>query len=32
MPARHLRQTDDGTVMIGDAQQERGFDETLDPP
>ncbi|MEO8506984.1 MAG: FAD-dependent oxidoreductase [Betaproteobacteria bacterium] len=29
-PLETLRQTDEGTVLIGDAQQERGFDETLD--
>ena len=26
-----MRQTDEGTVLIGDSQQDRGFDETLDP-
>jgi hydrogen cyanide synthase HcnC len=26
-----LRQTDDGTVLIGDAQAEAGYDETQDP-
>jgi glycine/D-amino acid oxidase-like deaminating enzyme len=30
-PLETLRQTDDGTVLIGDAQQDRGLDETLDP-
>ena len=31
LPLETLRQTDDGAVLVGDAQQERGFDETLDP-
>lgn len=31
LPLETLRQTDDGAVLIGDAQQERGLDETLDP-
>jgi len=31
LPLETLRQTDDGTVLIGDAQQERGLDDTLDP-
>jgi len=30
VPLGTLRQTDEGTVLIGDAQQERGFDESLD--
>lgn len=30
MPLDTLRQTDEGTVLIGDAQQDLGFDETLD--
>jgi hydrogen cyanide synthase HcnC len=30
-PLETLRQTDDGTVLIGDAQQDRGLDEALDP-
>jgi hydrogen cyanide synthase HcnC len=28
-PIETIRQTDEGTVLIGDAQQERGFDESL---
>ena len=31
MPIETLRQTDDGTVLIGDSQQDAGFDEALDP-
>jgi glycine/D-amino acid oxidase-like deaminating enzyme len=31
LPAETLRQTDDGTVLIGDSQQDVGADETLDP-
>ncbi len=31
MPLETIRQTDDGTVLIGDSQQDRGFDETLEP-
>src|SRR6266545_3903653 len=31
-PIETIRQTDEGTVLIGDSQQERGFDETLDVP
>ena len=31
LPIETLRQTDDGTVLVGDSQQEAGFDETLDP-
>ena len=31
LPLETLRQTDDGTVLVGDAQQARGLDETLDP-
>ncbi len=31
VPLETIRQTDEGTVMIGDAQQARGFDDTLDP-
>ena len=31
LPLETLRQTDDGTVLIGDAQQDRGLDEALDP-
>ncbi len=30
-PLETLRQTDDGTVLVGDAQQDAGYDETLDP-
>ena len=30
-PLATIRQTDEGTVLVGDAQQDRGFDETLDP-
>ncbi|HTQ01049.1 MAG TPA: FAD-dependent oxidoreductase [Casimicrobiaceae bacterium] len=30
MPLGTLRQTDEGTVLIGDAQQDLGLDETLD--
>lgn len=26
-----IRQTDEGTVLLGDSQQERGFDEAVDP-
>jgi glycine/D-amino acid oxidase-like deaminating enzyme len=26
-----VRQTDEGTVLVGDSQQEAGFDESLDP-
>lgn len=29
-PLETLRQTDEGTVLIGDAQRDRGFDETQD--
>ncbi len=29
MPLETIRQTDEGTVLIGDSQQERGFDESL---
>jgi glycine/D-amino acid oxidase-like deaminating enzyme len=29
-PVETIRQTDEGTVLVGDSQQERGFDETLD--
>jgi len=28
-PIETIRQTDEGTVLIGDAQQERGFDDSL---
>ena len=31
MPLETIRQTDEGTAMIGDAQQDCGFDDTLDP-
>jgi hydrogen cyanide synthase HcnC len=31
LPMETLRQTDDGTVLVGDSQQDAGFDETLDP-
>ncbi len=31
VPLETIRQTDEGTVMIGDAQQARGFDDALDP-
>ncbi|MEP7327981.1 MAG: FAD-binding oxidoreductase, partial [Betaproteobacteria bacterium] len=31
IPLETIRQTDEGTVMIGDAQQDRGLDATLDP-
>ena len=30
MPLETIRQTDEGTVLVGDAQQDRGFDEALD--
>ncbi|MEO8305816.1 MAG: FAD-dependent oxidoreductase [Betaproteobacteria bacterium] len=29
LPLATIRQTDDGTVLIGDSHQERGFDESL---
>ncbi len=29
-PIETIRQTDEGTVLIGDSQQERGLDDTLD--
>jgi glycine/D-amino acid oxidase-like deaminating enzyme len=29
-PIETIRQTDDGTVLVGDSQQERGCDDTLD--
>lgn len=31
VPLETIRQTDEGTVMIGDSQQARGFDDALDP-
>ncbi|MFO1315884.1 MAG: FAD-dependent oxidoreductase [Burkholderiales bacterium] len=31
LPLETLRQTDDGAVLIGDAQQDRGLDDALDP-
>ena len=31
LPVDTLRQTDEGTVLIGDSQQDAGYDETLDP-
>ncbi len=31
LPLETIRQTDDGTVLIGDAQADRGFDETTTP-
>jgi glycine/D-amino acid oxidase-like deaminating enzyme len=31
MPLETIRQTDEGTVLLGDSQQERGFDEAADP-
>jgi octopine oxidase subunit B len=31
MPVETIRQTDDGTVLIGDSQQDVGVDETVDP-
>lgn len=31
-PLETIRQTDEGTVMIGDSQQARGFDDTLELP
>jgi glycine/D-amino acid oxidase-like deaminating enzyme len=31
-PIETIRQTDEGTVLVGDSQQERGFDEALDIP
>ena len=31
LPIETVRQTDDGTVLIGDSQQDVGFDESLDP-
>ena len=30
VPLDTIRQTDEGTVLIGDSQEDRGFDETLD--
>ena len=30
VPLETIRQTDDGTVLLGDSQQERGYDESLD--
>ena len=30
MPLETIRQTDEGTVLIGDSRQDRGFDESLD--
>jgi hydrogen cyanide synthase HcnC len=30
VPLETIRQTDEGTVLIGDSQQDRGFDESLD--
>lgn len=32
VPLETIRQTDEGTVMIGDSQQARGFDDALDLP
>ncbi len=32
MPLETIRQTDEGTVMIGDSQQACGFDDTLELP
>ena len=32
VPLETIRQTDEGTVLIGDSQQERGFDDTLELP
>ena len=32
VPMSTIRQTDEGTVLIGDSQQEKGFDETLGVP
>ena len=29
LPVATIRQTDEGTVLIGDSQQDRGFDESL---
>jgi glycine/D-amino acid oxidase-like deaminating enzyme len=29
MPVETIRQTDEGTVLIGDSQQDRGFDDSL---
>ncbi len=31
LPLETIRQTDDGTVMLGDSQQSLGFDEAVDP-
>lgn len=31
-PLATIRQTDEGTVMIGDSQEEKGFDDTLGVP
>jgi glycine/D-amino acid oxidase-like deaminating enzyme len=31
VPLETIRQTDEGTVLLGDSQQERGFDESVDP-
>ena len=31
LPLETIRQTDEGTVLLGDSQQERGFDEAADP-
>ncbi len=30
MPLETIRQTDEGTVLVGDSQQDRGFDDSLD--
>jgi glycine/D-amino acid oxidase-like deaminating enzyme len=30
-PVETVRQTDDGTVLVGDSQEDAGFDETPDP-
>ena len=32
LPMATIRQTDEGTVLIGDSQEEKGFDETLGVP
>ena len=30
-PLETIRQTDEGTVLLGDSQQDRGFDDAVDP-
>jgi hydrogen cyanide synthase HcnC len=31
VPLATIRQTDEGTILLGDSQQDRGFDEAVDP-